>query len=384
VKIGSVIRGLATIPRALEQSDSDPLSRPFIADRVSRHHAERVTGSPVIDSSEWEIADERRWQEELALHSARVREHGIEALAWYRSFHIDQQHWGIYIPKSSPAVMEELYFKKLPISRERKLKLAWDILETHEQMHFAIDCGCAWFELLLGVPARSEFYARFSQSVSVSQLRRAENYLEVEEKVANIRVLRVLGHLHGKAVTKAIKEFMRVQPAGYRDAVAGVDDEVFRTAILESLSSYLATWILDSNVSFHSDAIDLDGIVPHVSEDILTQCPTYEVDDLAATGLSATSIRFVTAIPGVIETGQFLRLLENQTIKIRQDWERVKVSIRTALPRPPRFEKLRDRKPPVYSLRLRSGYRVHLRPPTGADARWIAESIGTHAEMGHG
>ena len=118
--------------------------------------------------------------------------------------------------------------------------------------------------------------------------------------------------------------------------------------------------------------------------DVLDQCPIYVVDDLIASGLSPTSIRFVTAIPDVIETEQFLRLLDKQTVKIKRDWQRVKVSIRTALPSPPRFEKLHDRKPPVYSIRLRSGYRVHLRAPSGSDARWIAESIGTHREMGHG
>lgn len=108
--------------------------------------------------------------------------------------------------------MEELYFKELPISRERKLRLAWDILETHEKMHFAIDYGCAWFELLLGVPARSEFYARFSRPVSVSQLRPKESYLEVEEKAANIRVLRVLERLYGRAIVNVIKKSMSVQP----------------------------------------------------------------------------------------------------------------------------------------------------------------------------
>jgi hypothetical protein len=275
MQIQSVIRDLEAIPRALGQSDTDPFSRPIIRERVLRHRSESITGSPVVDSSDWEIVDERRWNEEWETRSGEVQRSGIEALAWYRSFHVDQDRWGIYIPRSSLAIMEQAFFREVPISRDRRIKLAWDILIAHEQMHFAIDCGCAWFEVLLGVPARSEFYARFGQPAPDYWLSRTEDYLEIEETAANIRVLRVLGNKYSKRIIKSVENFIKLQPRGYRDALKGFDDAVFRHVISETMTSYLATWIADRDVSLQSQSIDLDGIVPHVRNDILEQCPIY-------------------------------------------------------------------------------------------------------------
>ena len=263
MQIRSVIRDLETIPKALGQSDTDPFSRPIIRERALRYHSENITGSPVVDSSEWEIVDERRWNDEWETRASEVVERsGIEALAWYRSFHIDQDRWGIYIPRSSLAIMEQAFFRDVPISRDRRIKLAWDILIAHEQMHFAIDCACAWFELLLGVPARSEFCARFIQSVPDNRLPQTENYLEIEEKAANVRVLRVLSNRYSKRTIKSVKDFVKQQPRGYRDAVKAFDNENFRDAISETMISYLATWIADRDVSLQNQSIDLDGIVP--------------------------------------------------------------------------------------------------------------------------
>jgi hypothetical protein len=106
---------------------------------------ERVGADPILDPSGWGITDVALWEEAKEntrrAIEGRASTPSVEtgALAWYVSFHDNQDAWGIYIPRSSLALMDELYLKKLPMARGHRLRLAWSILLPHEQMHFAVD-----------------------------------------------------------------------------------------------------------------------------------------------------------------------------------------------------------------------------------------------------
>lgn len=198
--IEDIITELASISGALGNEISDRARRPR-RDPTAIPPSGRVhSNSPQFDSSEWGIRNPRLWEEEKERTRRTIEEGGyyqnpqtgIEALAWYVSFHDDQQNWGVYIPLSSVALMDELYLSGLPIDRDRRLHIAWSALLAHEQMHFAVDHACAWFELLLRAPIRREFTARFKEKTPAPHLKAEEAYLEVEETAANAHMLREL------------------------------------------------------------------------------------------------------------------------------------------------------------------------------------------------
>jgi hypothetical protein len=374
---------------------SGPLRRPVVSRRRPESPSpERVSGEPFIDSSNWAIDNPDRWQEE----QERVRRlveaggdsslgastPGIEALAWYESFHDDQSGWGIYIPASSLALFDTLYLAHLPIERDRRLRIAWRSLLLHEQTHFAVDYACAWFELMLTAPVRREFAARFTKEPPLRTMERHESYLEVEEKLANAHMLRQLKLDRPRAVFKALEKFAGQQPPGYRDGVKAIEDSDFAEAAAETLRSYLALWAIDHRLDLNSPALRLLPLLPLKNDALLAEVPVYIFDDIDNVGLTAGAVRIVQSIAEVVETDHFGRQLKRQQPAIRKDWNRMKDMIKLSLPRPPRFEKLKNWAPPTFSLRLRDGHRVHLEPPDDGASAWRAVAIGNHKEMGHG
>jgi hypothetical protein len=164
---------------------------------------QRVGNDPIFDTRGWDISNQRRWQDikegarraiEGEGRSSGQSGSGIEALAWYVSFHNNQRDWGIYIPLSSLALLDELYFDNLSIERDKRIQLGWSALLAHEQLHFAIDHACAWFELMLRAPIRREFVARLNSKppVSIAEAEVSETYLEVEETAANAHMIRYI------------------------------------------------------------------------------------------------------------------------------------------------------------------------------------------------
>jgi hypothetical protein len=106
--VDDVITELASIRGALGNEISDHARRPRRGSIILPPSDRVHTNSPQFDSSEWGIHDPRLWGEEKERARRAVEEGGhyqnpqtgIEALAWYVSFHDDQQNWGIYIPLS--------------------------------------------------------------------------------------------------------------------------------------------------------------------------------------------------------------------------------------------------------------------------------------------
>jgi hypothetical protein len=392
--MNELIGELRTVRSALGDRPG-PRRRPGVGRRrPGLLSAERVSSKPFIDSSDWTIDNPDRWGEEQE-HARRVIEaggdsslggstSGIEALAWYESFHDDQRDWGIYIPTSSLALFDALYLAHLPIDRDRRLLIAWKTLLLHEQTHFAVDYACAWFELMLRAPVRREFASRFAKEPPLPVMERHESYLEVEEKLANAHMLREFRLGRPRAVFKALEQFAGQQPAGYRDGVKAIEDTAFAETAAETLRSYLALWAIDHRLDLNSPALRLSALLPLQNEALLAEVPVYIFDDIADVGLARGAVRLVQSIAEVIETDQFGRQFKRQQPAIRKDWSRMKDMIKLSVPNPPRFEKLKNWTPPTFSLRLRDGHRVHLEPPAGGASAWRAVVIGNHKEMGHG
>ena len=162
-KIDEVLRELEKIPRGLSERSGDPQTTPRLGgtpEKLRLHSAKRIgrpgggrdqisSPNPIfrgdLDSQypDW-VEDEvfKRLDEEVA-------EKGLDALAWYVTFHSPGVLWGIHIPVSSLAYLEMRYLKPVRKSRFVKWQLAFKILLEHELFHFATDYVCAQWEILL-------------------------------------------------------------------------------------------------------------------------------------------------------------------------------------------------------------------------------------------
>lgn len=379
-----MISELAGIPNALGQEGGDSWRQPW---HTSTLETQRVGGIPTFDTDQLTIANQNLWEERKKGVQRAVEDQsgvGIEALAWYVSFHDDQSSWGIYIPLSSLAFIDEIYFRRLTVDRDHRFRTAWSLLLHHEQMHFAVDQACAWFELMLRAPIRREFMMRFKKSSPLSAVTTSEAYLEVEETAANAHMLRQIGAAESRQIVAAVEKFVEKQPAGYRDGRKATGDIPFADCVTETLRSYLALWAMEHHLDIGSRAIDLSRLVLSENRRALSECPVYTLDDLGEVGIAPGSVYFIQCISQIVETENFARQFQRQDLAVRRDWLKKREQIKIGLPAPPRFEKLKNSDPPTWSLRLRSGHRVHLQPPDQGTNRWCAVAIGSHKEMGHG
>jgi hypothetical protein len=160
-----------------------------------------------------------------ALESGWLRdeivEHGIEALAWYRPFHISPQHeWGItitdrgiwYLAKN---VMSRKY--EAPYTAEQIhdcFELAYEFLYFHELFHFKVEYAATILEL--NSPHESvKVYAPFWEE---GFYRPGPNHcLPLEEAMANEFARWKVCQGQPKPLNDAIEDFMQTQPSGYRD-----------------------------------------------------------------------------------------------------------------------------------------------------------------------
>jgi hypothetical protein len=254
----------------------------------------------------------------------------------------------------------------------------------HEKMHFAVDYACAWFELVLRAPVRREFMARFERQPPLAGPTTSEAYLEIEETAANAYMLRQLARKESRQVMRTFEGFVEKQPSGYREGLRATGDDSFAEATARTLRSYFALWAIEHRLDFGNPKTDWLRLLPLDAESASSECPVYVIDDLDEVGVAAGSLRLIQCISEIVETADFEKQFRRQNIEVQGDWSRKKKEIKVRLPSPPRFEKLKDSKPPTWSLRLRAGHRAHLRPPDSGTTAWRAVAIGNHKEMGHG
>jgi hypothetical protein len=135
-QIDTIIQQLREIPKAIEQSEERLDLRPSSFRGAASPPAGLIStdSSPHFDDSNWAIDNERLFEDVVAGIQSRMQgavklgtDAGVEALAWYRSFH-NYTKWGIVIPLSSLVCMEKLYFNALPLPRHERLSLAFKAL----------------------------------------------------------------------------------------------------------------------------------------------------------------------------------------------------------------------------------------------------------------
>jgi hypothetical protein len=311
---------------------------------------------------------------------------GFEALAWYCSFHDCPEGWGIYVPLSSLHLFDRVHLADLPLSRTERWQVAWSAIIAHEQMHFLVDLGISWIELLMTAPMRLELTERISNP---PQLKTASlevvgpHYLACEEALANGFMLREAVSRYPAEVVQRLLDSVRIQPIGYREGEHAATDGGFADAAAETFRSYLATWAPARGLDPGNPGIDFVRLLPG-DDATRTACPVHIINDLVNAGLPPGAVRLILCIREIEESDRFRRSLHSLPAQLQQSWKRRKEQVRCRLPSPPRFEKLKGELAGLFSLRLRDGYRVHLEPPPRGGRVWRAISVGTHKEMGHG
>jgi plasmid maintenance system killer protein len=377
-RITDVVRELQSITGALFPPHTNPFEKPPRRIYELPAHPEELVfsfdsveypGYPAwVEEELWDPTD-RAIEGGLSREPSRI---GIDALAWYISFHHDGPGWGIYIPISSLAYFECRVFSNLPISREKKWDLAFEVLLAHERMHFIVDYHCAQWELLLHSPCRAALKERMKGD--------GIPYLLTEEQVANAFMLHQLRSGWSSPAKKAIDGFVRRQPPGYRDGHAVIQDAAFLSAFAEVVKSYVALHSLERGLHITVNSYEIVRDFPLKDTSDSYVCPVYVFDD-DRLGIPESAISFLTCLPGIVETDSFCRKFDRLESSLQNRWTKLKNQLPDGIPRSARFEKLKGTAQNVFSVRLNDNFRVHLRQMEGG---WEAFAVGSHKEMGHG
>jgi hypothetical protein len=388
VPISRVIQELRYIPKAT-WTGSDPAKPPIIRPR----HPPEISSvglDPVFDDEGYALPSSPLWEEAVTSVGRNIapgpsgRGHGghtgIDALAWYSSFHSCREGWGIYVPFSSLLITDHLYLSELPMPRQERWRLAWKVLIAHEIVHFAVDYAVAWFELLYHAPIKRAFADRIASDLGREVLPVPSSYLEIEETLANGNVLRaVVAHTDPESAD-AVRRFMRQQPPGYRDGELAESNEDFAATTTETLRNYLAVWSSGWNIDPGNAALDLSRLLP-LREG---SCPIWILNDLADVGLPKDAVKQITCVHPIEETGPFKKKLVRLHDNHQRAWVRLKDTLATGIPNGSDFKKWSPER--VWSVRVNDNFRAHLQqPPAGQTGQpWRALDIDSHKNMRHG
>lgn len=378
--IQEVVDALRGLPRALVPYEIDPWRRPVIQGTV----ADGASGAEgVVDVSDQ--ADYPNWVEAETwepldrdifgaseLPKPNQAPVGLDALAWYVSFHFaNSGKWGIFIPVSSLGYFEMRVFQELTASRASKWRLAYDALLAHEQMHFAVDYACAQWELLLHAPCWAGLRNRIrSERVP---------YLEVEEKLANAFMLQCASHWKEKQIERGLRRFVARQPVGYRDGLVATEQTSFDHVAAEAIKTYVGLHAAERGLNVTEPAFDHASMLP--TRQGMAECPVHIIHDETRIGLPVPAVRLITRICNIRETEQFQRRFARLDRSVQRSWAAMKQKLSGGVPRSARLEKMKGSKDDVFSVRVSDNFRVHLQP--NGSERWNAVDIGSHKEMGH-
>lgn len=367
---------LRSIPKAMWNHPSDPLAPPNIqVENVQTlaHHdgdyisieGEVVQPDPLLLEQELLKPMDRR-----ITGASDSGGQGIDALAWYVSFHHELGKWGIFIPTSSLIYLEHSLFKSIKISPIEKRRIGFRLLVEHELFHFGADYMCAHWELLLSAPC---------WTAKTERLLEKRTYLELEEALANAYMLRVLEPTWSIGIWKAVRQFVGRQPRGYREAVSYIADSAYQNGLAELTKTCIGLHAVERNVSMTSGCFDYAAFFPGNPLIPKGNCPIHIIHDVSRIRIPDISVRFFQCIPNILETKDFLKDFKTMPEHIKKRWQRKKEQLKSSIPRHPEFENFKN----VFSLRLGDNFRAHLRPVPG-ESHWEVLGIGTHTKMGHG
>lgn len=310
-----------------------------------------------------------------------VETNGIDALGWYRSFHIRGLQWGAHVSLAGVAYLVRHAFSDLPVSSETKVRLAFHAILQHELFHFATDCAIAQAEL-------SQQQAWWVPAMR-NRIARNAGYLDEEEKLANAWMLKAfrtaLPAFRVKGKQRALKDFVLEQPKGYCWAllVSSLTDWDQGLAKLARCYAEDSGVVNDNPRLWEQSAFEWPALYPINPRIDWRHCAIHLVDDSARYGIPSGWLTFFTCIEHLIEDPKFLKRLEKLASPLQRAWVALKNRFTNQFTPGMDFKPWPPRGPNAYSVRINDNFRALLiRDP--AKGIWTAMDIGSHKDLGHG
>lgn len=373
-----IIKGLKRVPDAL--ADSSVLPPKFRKKILQKLDLSETTVAVYSDNL---IDDHEKWDDKKASIDASVRgkqsgeEVGLEALAWYVSFHHNQSKWGIFIPVSSLHYLNEILEIKIH-SQVDLGQISKQILFNHELYHFLTDLAISQLELL----TKHSMYRPHKQLYKNEKLHLSSNedYNDLEENLANAFMLEEIQTSISKNQLKKIISWVETMPRGYRDGANTFLKSRKNKLENDNLNRYAAIVAAKTQLNVIEPALDLSVFIPKPLSNIVVQCPVYILDDTQEHGLDDDIVRFFQKMEAIEETKHFKKMFVKLPQKIQLAWKKKREELKVCLPKYPQFRKFKE----LYSVYLPDGFRVHFSKPQKNETTWLATGIGDHQRMGHG
>ncbi len=302
-----------------------------------------------------------------------VREIGMEALAFYKSFrHVAQRpfpgHWGIFYLETGIRRVRDLILAYAP-NQPNPRHTAIEFLRRHELVHFKFDVYALGVESALSKHLYEPMKRAF-QSYKVFQ---------VEEGLANHEAwswARREGRNHNPAIQTFAEDFMSLQPGGYSR---------FRED-RQSLASELAANLIDlklgAGVRRDDQALWVANL-PTAMARWKSYCKEYGIDGASLSRWINPAWKLPSVIS--IQDGAAVRkMLAGRYASMCDKWESTKAKL-LAEPGTPglRFKRW-DATTGMWSVRVDDNFRAHLLPVCGMPGIWETHEFGTHKDLGHG
>ena len=376
----------ASVPHQMRQVGTSQIELIKSSDQAFGEHTDMLTKATLFELEELLNLSEN------APKYGHEGEDGVDALAWYVSFHASQS-WGVYVPESGLARFAKKFIRRgVPhgISFER----AWSALMSHEFVHFGVDIAIAHIELLQkkAVWENPTLWTAFPNS----------NHKEIEEQLANGAKLldayryRKRGGECADEVLEILLDFVRSQPAGYRDG------EKSRTphSFLQTANQYLEDLVIHGAPDIsgsRSYNFNLGQLIPYqVSWGSLkigcvngADCPIYLIRDITGSIAQSGLTLFITAVKDIRESEKFRKSLKREYFQL---WRKTRSQLgdpnypkNTGNLKLERWTSLDEPGVKGWSVRV-GGQRSNIRAHLIYDLRsgeWVAKEIGDADSLGH-
>lgn len=298
-----------------------------------------------------------------------VQKHGIEALAFYKSFRFRDckpypGKWGIFYLGQGIELLTQLICIDTSSNQADSKRLAIEFLRSHEKYHFLVDI------LALGIepPLSKHLYLPLRHAY------RNHGTRCVEEALANASTWQ-WAQKNDKAFPGLLsfaENFMSHQPNAYSRF----------TEPPEILNSELAANLVDQRYGKFANlnlAVWLNAFPSNISSRFV---PKYVIQGGKLSRLFP-GVQIFPKIAEVIDTPQVLKKLGKPGSPLKDKWEKTKRKLIVCPSLGGLDFKPWPKIPQAWSVRLDRGNRGHLAPTMTSSGIWESVFVGSHDEGGH-